>query len=58
MGGKNKEDKEENVEFGSEEGGKIRTLGSWIGGNEDVDNRIKRAGDCGGRSRLSSGILG
>ena len=36
--------KEERVEFGTEEGGKIRILGSWIGGREDVSNRIKRAG--------------
>ena len=41
---KNNEDKEEKVEFGTEEGGKIRILGSWIGGGEDVNNRIKRAG--------------
>ena len=41
---KNNEDKEERVEFGSQEGGKIRILGSWIGGREDVGNRIKRAG--------------
>ena len=41
---KNNEDKEEKVEFGTEEGGKIRILGSWIGGKEDVYNRIKRAG--------------
>ena len=40
----NNEDKEEKVEFGTEEGGKIRILGSWIGGKEDVSNRIKRAG--------------
>ena len=41
---KNNEDKEEKVDFGTEEGGKIRILGSWIGGKEDVSNRIKRAG--------------
>ena len=41
---KNNEDKEEKVEFGTEEGGKIRILGSWIGGGEDVSNRLKRAG--------------
>ena len=39
----NNEDKEEKVEFGTEEGGKIRILGSWIGGTEDVSNRIRRA---------------
>merc|ERR1712212_416221 len=47
MGGweeKNKEDKEEKVDFGTEEGGKVRILGSWIGGKEDVNNRIRKAG--------------
>ena len=28
---KNNDDKEEKLEFGSEEGNKIRMLGSWIG---------------------------
>ena len=41
---RNNEDKEERVEFGTEEGGEVRILGSWIGGKEDVTNRIKRAG--------------
>ena len=41
---RNNEDKEESVEFGTEEGGKIRILGSWIGSGEDVRNRIRRAG--------------
>ena len=41
---KNNEDKEEKVEFGTEEGGKVRILGSWIGGKEDVNNRIRKAG--------------
>ena len=41
---KNNEDKEEILEFGSEEGKKIRMLGSWIGPEEDVKNRKKRAG--------------
>ena len=41
---KNNDDKEEKLEFGSEEGKKIRMLGSWIGPEEDIKNRKKRAG--------------
>ena len=41
---KNNEDKEEEVDFGTEEGGEIRILGSWVGAEADVRNRIKRAG--------------
>ena len=41
---KNNEDKEEILVFGSEEGKKIRMLGSWIGPEEDIKNRKKRAG--------------
>ena len=41
---KSNDDKEEKLEFGSEEGKKIRMLGSWIGPEEDIKNRKKRAG--------------
>ena len=29
--------------FGTEESGKVRMLGSWMGWKEDVDERLKRA---------------
>ena len=32
------------MDFGSEESGGVRMLGSWLGWKEDVDNRLKRAG--------------
>ena len=41
---KNNEDKEEILEFGSEEGKKIRMLVSWMGAKEDIKNRKQRAG--------------
>ena len=41
---KNNDDKEESLGFESEEGKKIRMLGSWIGPEEDIKNRKKRAG--------------
>ena len=41
---KNNEDKEERLDFGTEEGKSIRMLGCWIGAEEDVKNRKKRAG--------------
>ena len=41
---KNNDDKEETLNSGSEEGKKIRMLGSWIGPEEDIKNRKKRAG--------------
>lgn len=40
---RNNEDKEEELEFGEEEAEEIRMLGSWIGPEADVKNRIKRA---------------
>ena len=40
---KNNEDKEERLDFGSEEGRSIRMLGCWIGAEEYVKNRKKRA---------------
>ena len=40
---RNNDDKEEVLEFGTNEGGKVRVLGSWMGAEEDVRNRIKRA---------------
>ena len=39
---KNNDDKEEVLEFGKRESGKIRMLGSWMGWKEDVDERLKR----------------
>ena len=41
---RNNEDKEEVLDFGTEEGEEIRVLGSWVGMDADVKNRIKRAG--------------
>ena len=41
---KNNEDKEEKVEFGTDESNKIRMLGSWLGPEEDIKQRKKRAG--------------
>ncbi|MCP3663298.1 MAG: hypothetical protein GY696_12525, partial [Gammaproteobacteria bacterium] len=41
---KNNEDKEEEILFGTEEGGKIRMLGTWLGPEEDIKQRKKRAG--------------
>ena len=41
---RNNEDKEEEVRFGTEESGKIRMLGVWLGPKEDVKQRLKRAG--------------
>lgn len=40
---KNNDDKEEELVFGTEEGEKIRMLGSYIGNKEDIKQRIKRA---------------
>jgi hypothetical protein len=42
---RNNEEKEEVLEFGTEEGGEIRVLGSWVSSEVDVNNRIKRAGN-------------
>ena len=41
---RNNDDKEEKLVFGTEEGGEIRVLGSWLGAEADKRNRIKRAG--------------
>ena len=41
---RNNEDKEEVLEFGTEEGDEVRILGSGMGEKEDVRNRIKRVG--------------
>ena len=40
---KNNDDKEEKIDFGDEEGGKIRVLGSYLSSKEDIKQRIKRA---------------
>ena len=40
---RNNEDKEERLVFGTEEGEGKRVLGSWIGSDADIKNRIKRA---------------
>ena len=42
---RNNEEKEEVLEFGTEEGGEIRVLGSWVSSEVDVNNSIKRAGN-------------
>ena len=39
---KNNDDKEEELEFGSGESGKVRMLGSWMEWQADVNERIKR----------------
>ena len=41
---RNNEDKEEELVFGTDEGDKIRMLGTYIGFKEDVKQRTKRAG--------------
>lgn len=41
---RNNEDKEEVLEFGTEDGGEVRVFGSWLSAKADVRNRIKRAG--------------
>ena len=40
---RNNEDKEEVLEFGTEEGDEVRILGRWMGEKEDVRNRIRIA---------------
>ena len=40
---RNNDAKEEVLEFGTNEGGDVRVLGSWVSSNADVSNRIKRA---------------
>ena len=40
---RNNEAKEEVLEFGTNEGGGVRVLGSWVSASADVNNRIKRA---------------
>lgn len=40
---RNNDDKEEELEFGTEEGGEIKILGSWVSSEVDVRNRIRRA---------------
>ena len=41
---RNNDDKEERLVFGTEEGGEVRVLGSWLGAEADRRNRIRRAG--------------
>ena len=41
---KNNDDKEEELVFGTEEGGKVRMLGCWLSPEVDGKNRVKRAG--------------
>ena len=41
---RNNDDKEELLIFGEEEGDKVRMLGCYIGVNEDLKQRVKRAG--------------
>ena len=41
---RNNDDKEEVLDFGTEEGDKIRMLGCYVGAEVDVRQRIKRAG--------------
>ena len=41
---RNNDGKEEELLFGTEDSGKIRMLGSWMGWREDVSQRLKRGG--------------
>ena len=41
---RNNDNKEETLDFGTEEGNKIRMLGSWMGWEEDVNQRLKIGG--------------
>ena len=43
------EDKEETLEFGTNEGEDVRVLGSWLGAKEDVNHRKRRAGALWGK---------
>ena len=43
------EDKEETLEFGTNEGEDVRVLGSWLGAKEDVNHRKQRAGALWGK---------
>ena len=54
---RNNEDKEEVLEFGTEEGDEVRILGSWMGEKEDVRNRIKGAGMLWGNVKLEGSRL-
>ena len=46
---RNIEDKKERLEFGTAEGREIRGLGNWVGSEQDIRNRIRRAGGVWGR---------
>ena len=46
---KNNEDKEETLAFGTPDSEEIRMLGSWMGPEADIRNRIRRAGGIWGR---------
>ena len=48
---RNNDDKEERLVFGTEEGGEVRVLGSWLGAEADKRNRIKRSGRLWGQVR-------
>ena len=41
---RNNDDKEEVLEFGTQEGEEVRVLGSWMGTEADLSNRKRRAG--------------
>ena len=41
---RNNDDKEEHLDFGTEESEKIRMLGSWMGEKNDTSQRMKRGG--------------
>ena len=53
---RNNEDKEERLEFGTAEGREIRVLGNWVGSEQDIRNRIRRAGGVLGR--VKDGLKG
>ena len=47
---RNNEDKEERLEFGTAEGREIRVLVNWVGSEQDIRNRIRRAGGVWGEA--------
>ena len=49
--GRSNEGKEEKLEFGIGEGGKIKILDSWVDTDEDVRQRVRRAGAIFGYSK-------
>ena len=53
---RNNDNKEEELDFGADNSGGVRMLGTWLGWKEDVDNRLARAGKA--WFRLRSKLVG